>query len=83
MAKRTLVFETWIGNDGQHYCHLRSGREILLPAEGYTRVRSVKRLYEILTSLSKTNCRYVELSVPYGMKANPPHFEGKLNRSWP
>lgn len=83
MAKRTLVFETWTGADGQHYCHLRSGREILLPAEGYERIRSVKRLYEILTSLNKQNCRYVELPFPYGHSAKPVKLQGKLNRSWP
>lgn len=65
---RTLAFENWVGKDGHHYCHLRSGREILMPAEGYPDIRRVKRLYEIITTRTPENTRYVTLSAPYQPK---------------
>lgn len=69
MAKqRPTVFESWKGNDGQFYCHLRSGREILFPSEGYKRMRSIHRLFAILTSRTAANTVWSELKAPYSPK---------------
>lgn len=60
-APRTTVFEYWKGKDKLFYCHLKSGREIIYSSEGYKRIRSVKRVYEIMTSRTKENTHFVFL----------------------
>ncbi len=52
---RNVVFEYWKGKDGQFYCHLRSGREILMASEGYRRMRSIHRLFDIITFRTGVN----------------------------
>ena len=65
---RTLVFETWKAANGEPVAHLRSGREILMWTDSKTRIRSVKRLYEILTTRTPENTRFVTLAAPYKAK---------------
>lgn len=67
---RSCVFETWKSANGQPVAHLRSGREILTWTDSKTRIRSIKRLYEILTTRTPANTRYVELSAPYKPKSS-------------
>ncbi len=52
---RPVVFEYWKGNDNQFYAHLRSGREILMASEGYRRMRSIYRLFDIITARTGAN----------------------------
>ncbi len=65
---RTVAFETWKGENGQPVAHLRSGPDIIMWTDSKTRIRSIKRLYEIITTRTPENTRYVELSAPYKPK---------------
>ncbi len=65
---RTVAFETWKGANGQPVAHLRSGPDIIMWTDSKTRIRSIKRLYEIITTRTPENTRYVELAAPYKPK---------------
>lgn len=65
MAKqRRAVFEFWRGKNGQFFCHLKVGKHIVAPSQGYDRMRDVHRLFNILIERRAENTIWRERPVP-------------------
>jgi hypothetical protein len=60
---RRAVFEFWKGSNGKFFCHLKIGKHIVAPSQGYSRMRQVNRLFNILIERRGENTIYRERPV--------------------